>query len=102
MIYTVDLDDVKLLDDGRCEVEMWKDDVFEEIDDYDLEEEYNKRGLSSGSDDDDDTPLEANWFLLPKIFSKTQLRDHLTSIAGLGSHTSDSELLEELRRLMYF
>ena len=99
--YTVEADDVTLQEDGRYEVQMWKEDVFEEIDDYDLEEEYDKRGLGSSSDDEDEVAIDVNNFVLPKTFNKVQLRDHLTSITGLGTHASDSEILEQLRRLMY-
>ena len=35
--FIVDADDVELADDGRYEVELWLDDIFEEIDDIDLD-----------------------------------------------------------------
>ena len=96
---TVDEADVKLLEDGDYEVELWLDDVFEEIDDLDLEEEYNKRGLGN-DDDDDDEGIEETHYLLPKQFNKTQLRDVLTDIAGLGTHSSDEEIFSQLSILM--
>lgn len=102
IFYEVDADDVELLEDGNYQVQMWKEDVFKEIDDFDLEEEYDKRGLGSSSDDDDEVAIDVKNFVLPKTFNKTQLRDHLTSITGLGTHASDSEILEQLRWLMYF
>lgn len=101
--FIVDADDVELADDGRYEVELWLDDIFEEIDDIDLEEEYDKRGLgSSDDDDDDDYGIENTHHILPKQFNKTQLRDVLTDIARLGSHASDDDILEQLRFLMNF
>ena len=101
--FIVDADDVELADDGRYEVELWLDDIFEEIDDIDLEEEYDKRGLGSSDDDDgDDYGIENTHHILPKQFNKTQLRDVLTDIARLSSHASDDEILEQLRFLMNF
>lgn len=103
IFYEVDADNIELLEDGSYQVQMWKEDVFSEIDDFDLEEEYNKRNLVVGSsDDEDEVAIDVNNFVLPKLFNKTQLRDHLVSIAGLGTHASDSEILEQLRWLMYF
>lgn len=103
IFYEVDADDVELLEDGNYQVQMWKEDVFREIDDFDLEEECNKRNLVVGSsDNDDEVAIDVNNFVLPKTFNKTQLRDHLVSFAGLGTHASDSEILEQLRWLMYF
>lgn len=52
LFFTVDSDDVELQEDGTYRVEMWLDDVFEEIDDLDLEEEADKRGLLHSSDND--------------------------------------------------
>lgn len=52
LFFTVDSDDVELQKDGTYRVEMWLDDVFEEIDDLDLEEEADKRGLLHSSDND--------------------------------------------------
>ena len=99
---TVDPDDVKLLEDGTYEVELWVDDVLKEIDDYDLEAECNKRGLRESSDDDDDDCIENTHHILPKQFNKTQLRDVLTDITRLSSHASDDEILEQLRFLINF
>lgn len=88
--------------------------VMEQISDDDLIEEIKKRDLEGCFDCNDDEQdedqireqeyiaLKKNNHVLPKLFDRFQLRDHLISIAGIGSYSSDKKLFDTLSDLLEY
>jgi len=88
--------------------------VLEQIDDDYLVAEVRNRNLEEAFEDDSDDVdedrireeeymnLTGNHFVLPKMFDRFQLRDHLLDIAGLQTHVSDETLFNKLSDLLEF
>lgn len=89
--------------------------VLEQIDDDELIQEVRDRKLEYKFKDDNDDGLDedqireeeyknltGNHFVLPKMFDRFQLRDHLLDIAGLQTHVSDATLFNKLSDLLEF
>lgn len=88
--------------------------VLEQIDDDCLVAEVRNRNLKEKFEDDSDDVdedqireeeyknLTGNHFVLPKMFDRFQLRDHLLDIAGLQTHVSDATLFNKLSDLLEF
>ncbi len=79
--------------------------VMSQISDDELANEVKRRDLGEDfcSDVDEDKIREEEYeylkkdnHVLPKLFDRFQLRDHLISIAGLGSYVSDEKLFDTL------
>lgn len=88
--------------DTTVDINIDIDELLEEADDCDLIAELKSRGYCvAGDDQAHSRPSELNYFL-PKSFNKTQLRDVLTDITGLGTHASDDEILNQLKFLINF
>ena len=96
------------------EINVPLSDVMSQISDDELVDEVKKRNLEdcfesddSDADEEDireeeyDSLLESN-HVLPKLFDRFQLRDHLLSITGLGSYVSDKKLFDTLSDLLEF
>ena len=88
--------------------------VLEQIDDDYLVAEVRNRNLEEAFEDDSDD-VDEDWireeeyknlrvinFVLPKMFDRFQLRDHLLDIAGLQTHVSDETLFNKLSDLLEF
>lgn len=41
-------------------------------------------------------------YRLPRFFTKSCLRDHLLNITGMGSYTTDRELLDRIENLLNY
>lgn len=98
--YEVDADDVELLEDGSYQVQMWKEDVFREIDDFDLEEECNKRNLVVGSSDDEGEPEDYTREDLIRdsmSMSSEEFRRLLCDLTGNMYCVSDENLLDDIK-----
>lgn len=88
--------------------------VLEQIDDDDLVAEVRDRSLEDAFEDNSDDvdedkireeeykDLKKNNHVLPKMFDRFQLRDHLIDIAGLQTHVSDETLFNKLSDLLEF
>lgn len=101
IFYEVDADDVELLEDGNYQVQMWKEDVFREIDDFDLEEECNKRNLVVGSSDDKEEPEDYTREDLIRdsmSMSSEEFRRLLCDLTGNMYCVSDEKLLDDIKR----
>lgn len=98
LFFTVDFDDVKLQEDGTYQVEMWLDDVFEEIDDLDLEEEADKRGLLHSSDNDEPDDYTREDFLREvQSMNADEFRRLLCDMTGNMYCVSSDELLDAIK-----
>ena len=98
LFYTVDSDDVELQKDGTYRVEMWLDDVFEEIDDLDLEEEADKRGLLHSSDNDESNDYTREDFLREvQSMNADEFRRLLCETTGNKYCVSDDKLLDDIK-----
>lgn len=97
------------------EIHVKLSDVLEQIEDDDLVAEVRSRRLEDAFEDDDNdevdedkireeelVDLKKNNHVLPKMFDRFQLRDHLINIAGLGSYVSDETLFNKLSDLLEF
>lgn len=101
IFYEVDADDVELLEDGNYQVQMWKEDVFREIDDFDLEEECNKRNLVVGSSDDEEKPEDYTREDLIRDYqsmNSEEFRRLLCCLTGNMFCVSDEKLLNDIKR----
>lgn len=98
LFFTVDSDDVELQKDGTYRVEMWLDEVFEEIDDLDLEEEADKRGLlhSSNNDESDDYTRE-DFLREVQSMNADEFRRLLCDMTGNMYCVSDDKLLDDIK-----
>lgn len=89
--------------------------VLEQIDDDELIQEVKLRNLEDEFQDDDYDELDEDQIryeeqeklklechVLPKMFDRFQLRDHLIDIAGLQTHVSDETLFNKLSELLEF
>lgn len=96
--YEVDADDVELLEDGNYQVQMWKEDVFREIDDFDLEIEADKRGLLHSSDNDESDDYTREDFLR-EVQSMNADKFHrlLCDLTGNMYCVSDDKLLDDIK-----
>lgn len=100
IFYEVDADDVELLEDGNYQVQMWKEDVFREIDDFDLEEECNKRNLVVGSSDDEEKPEDYTREDLirdSQSMNSEEFRRLLCDLTGNMYCVSDEKLLNDIK-----
>lgn len=98
LFFTVDSDDVELQEDGTYRVEMWLDDVFEEIDDFDLEEEADKRGLLHGSDNDESDDYTREDFLREvQSMNADEFRRLLCDSTCNMYCVSDDKLLDDIK-----
>ena len=98
LFFTVDSDDVELQKDGTYRVEMWLDDVFEEIDDFDLEEEADKRGLLHSSDNDDPDDYTREDFLREvQSMNADEFRRLLCDMTDTMYCVSDDKLLDDIK-----
>lgn len=98
LFFTVDSDDVELQEDGTYRVEMWLDDVFEEIDDLDLEEEADKRGLLHSSDNDESDDYTREDFLREvQSMNADEFRRLLCDMTGKMYCVSSDELLDAIK-----
>lgn len=98
LFFTVDSDDVELQKDGTYRVEMWLDDVFEEIDDFDLEEEADKRGLLHSSDNDESNDYTRENFLREvQSMNADEFRRLLCEMTGKMYCVSSEELLDAIK-----
>lgn len=97
------------------EIHVCLSDVLKQIEDDELIDEVRSRNLEDVFEDDDDdkvdedvlreeelVDLKKNNHVLPKLFDRFQLRDHLINIAGLGSYVSDETLFNKLSDLLEF
>lgn len=88
--------------------------VLNHIEDDDLVAEVRNRRLEDAFDDNSDDvdedkireeeykDLKRTNHVLPKMFDRFQLRDHLIDIAGLQTHVSDETLFNKLSDLLEF
>ena len=98
LFFTVDSDDVELQNDGTYRVEMWLDDVFEEIDDFDLEEEADKRGLLHSSDNDKSNDYTRGDLLREvQSMNADEFRRLLCDMTGNTYCVSDDKLLDDIK-----
>ena len=96
--YEVDADDVELLEDGNYQVQMWEEDVFREIDDFDLEEEADKRGLLHSSDNDESDDYTREDFLREvQSMNADEFRRLLCDMTGNMYCVSDNKLLDDIK-----
>lgn len=99
LFFTVDSDDVELQEDGTYRVEMWLDDVFEEIDDLDLEEEADKRDLLHSSDNDESDDYTREDLIRDSIsMNSEEFRRLLCDLTGNMYCVSDDKLLDDIKR----
>lgn len=100
--------DVREVDDdsdeyGPMEIEDFSDDeLINELGDrgYDIYKEDGECASDPMKDPyykEEHLPRE---YVIPRSFDKHQLRAHLVDITGLGSYVSDTELTDELKRLL--
>lgn len=98
----VDADDVELREDGDYDVTLYTEDVFDEIDDFDLEQEYDRRDLGDANADDDD---DEDWDdytrddLLREVQSMNadEFRRLLCDMTGKMYCVSSDELLDAIK-----
>ena len=87
--------------------------ILEKLDDDDITNEVNRRGLEDSfqeSDDQDEDALaeeqdreyRENNYVISKDFDRFKLREHLVDIAGLQSHVSDKTLFAKLEELLEY
>lgn len=101
-----------MIEINGTEIEL--SEVWEQITDDELCDEVRKRSLEDAFQDDDDgvdeediyeevyDEFERKNFILPKDFDRFKLRDHLVSIAGLGSYVTEKILFDKLSDLLDF
>lgn len=87
--------------------ELDDDDVCQMVRDRDLEENFDESDFDEEEEREKleievQTEWEANHHVLPKMFDRFQLRDHLVNITGLGSYVSDKKLFDKLSDLLEF
>lgn len=110
--------DVQLIEELRernyevCETEEENDDIsIDDFDDDDLIFELGSRGYDIYDESGNcvsDFKKEPHYkedhfseeYILPREFDRHQLHAHLVNITGLGGYASNSELLEEVKRLL--
>ena len=97
----VDADDVELRDDGNYDVTLYQDDVFDEIDDWDLEQEYDRRDLGDAGDaDDNDEPddyTREDFLREVQSMNADEFRRLLCDMTGNMYCVSDDKLLDDIK-----
>ena len=100
ILLVVDADDVELGDDGNYDVTLYQDDVFDEIDDWDLEQEYDRRDLGDASDDDDDESEDytrEDFLREVQSMNADEFRRLLCDMTGNMYCVSDDKLLDDIK-----